>query len=86
MLLTEKLSIDRDNAQKQGQVKPGNPKFKANEQYPQDQMRFTSDGRPICAQCSKIGHRWRQCRMRKAQMAQATQPAQPSHKLPTPLN
>ena len=27
---------------------------------------WTSDGRPICNHCNKIGHKWRECHMRSS--------------------
>jgi hypothetical protein len=37
---------------------------------PKPRNKWTPDGRPICNFCSKIGHKWKECRSRLSKEAQ----------------
>ena len=55
-LLNEVLAVMKPPQSKQVN---GPPSYKGKP------MKWTPDGKPICAYCSKIGHRWKQCFQRK---------------------
>ena len=65
-MLTEVLSLAR-------QGPPQNPQTNTQNEprtYKGKPLQWTRDGKVVCAHCSKIGHRWRQCFKRKQEEEQ----------------
>ena len=59
----EKLVARLEALEHRQQPKPSRPSY----QKPKPNFKWTDDGRPVCSFCSKIGHKWRECRQRRSQ-------------------